>query len=131
MAGLVTNVGKTLIWNRTKGTGTEPLYVGWGTSTATQPFVAVGDTALGTAAPEARVAGTSTLVTTSTASDTYQVVATLQCSAARAITEVGLFDSAGTGTPPSGGTLFVHADFATINLSTGDSITFTIKTQLS
>jgi hypothetical protein len=131
VAGLVTNVGKALVWNRTKGTGTEPLYVGWGTSTAAQPFVAATDTALGTAAADARVAGTSSIVTTTTSSDTYQVVAQITAGGARAITEVGLWDSAGTGSPPSGGTLFVHADFATINLSSGDSITFTIKTQLT
>jgi hypothetical protein len=131
MAGLVTTKGKEIVWNRLKGTGTEPLYVGWGTSTASQPFVAVGDTNLGTAAPEARVAGTSSLVTTTATNDTYQVVAQVTASATRAITEVGLFDSAGAGSPPSGGNLFVHADYTAINLSSGDSITFTIKTQLT
>jgi hypothetical protein len=45
----------------------------------------------------------------------------------RAITEVGVFDAAGSGNPPSGGNLVIYGDFSVINLASGDSILFTIN----
>ncbi len=43
MANVLTNEGRAVITNRIKGGGTEPLYVGWGTSAGTS---AAADTAL-------------------------------------------------------------------------------------
>jgi hypothetical protein len=63
--------------------------------------------------------------TTTTTDDTYQVVGTLTAGGTLAITNAGLFDAV------SSGNLFVKGDFSTINLSTGDSIQFTFKTQFS
>ena len=122
MASVVTNGGKGVITGRIKGTGTEPNYVAWGTGAGT---AAITDAALFTAGSEARTAGTSTQVTTTTTNDTYQVVGNIVASGAKTITEVGLF------TDVSAGTLYMHADFTGIALASGDSITFTIKTQLT
>lgn len=117
---LIPDTGMAITTNRVKGAGTEPNYIAWGVGT-TAP--AVGNTALQTPSAEARTAGTSTQVTTNTTNDTYQVVGTIVCaSAAKAITEVGLFDAS------SSGNLFMRGTFSAINVSVGDGIQFTIKT---
>ena len=98
----------------------EPHHIGWGIGTTA---AAVGNTALETASAEARTAGTSSQLQTTTADDTYRVVGTIVCtSAPKAITEVGLFDSA------TAGVLFLRATFSAINVSVADSIEFTIST---
>ena len=118
---VVTNVGLGIVTNRLKGSGTEPNYLHWGTGGTA---AADTNTALQTPRAESRVAGTSTLQTTSTTNDTYQVVGTLTASGtAGAIVEAGLFDAS------TGGNLFLRATFDVINVSVGDSIQFTIKTQ--
>jgi hypothetical protein len=124
MATLLVNTGKAVVTNRIKNgaTGaTEPNYVAWGTGAGT---AALTDTTLFTETGT-RVAGTSTQVTTTTTNDTYQVVATQTAGGALAITNAGLFDAL------TSGNLFVKGDFTTINLTTGDSIQFTFKTQFS
>jgi hypothetical protein len=103
-------------------------YCGWGTGTTA---AAHGDTALQTPAimnPTNRVTGTQTQQTTNVSNDCYQVVATIATSGPLAITEFGIFDAAGSGSPPTGGNLFTHVVFDPINVtSSGDSIQFTIK----
>ena len=128
MASLLVNTGKAIVTNRIKGSGTEPLNLGWGTGAGTTGLT---DTDLFTAATEARVAGTSSQVTVTTTNDTYQVVGTITAGGAKTITNAGLFDGLGTGSPPSGANLFVKGDFTGIALSTNDSITFTIKCQFT
>ncbi|PKN97750.1 MAG: hypothetical protein CVU43_17005 [Chloroflexi bacterium HGW-Chloroflexi-5] len=96
-----------------------PGWVGWGTGT-TAPVV--GNTGLETPSAEARTVGTKTQQTTTTTSDTYQVVALITAASAQAITEVGVFDAL------TSGNLFLRATFSAINVSIGDTITFTIKT---
>lgn len=118
MATLVVNTGKAIVTNRIKGSGTEPVFVAWGTGAGT---AAATDTTLFTESAEARVSGTSTQVTTTTTNDSYQVVGTITASATRAITNAGLFDAS------TSGNLFLKGDFSTVNLSTGDSIQFTFK----
>jgi len=120
MSTVVTNAGKAIKMNRLKGIGTEPVYIGWGTGAGT---AAVGDTALFTEASEARVAGTSSIVTTTTANDTYQLVGTLTASAGKTITNAGNFDAAAAGN------LHIHGDFAGQALGAGDAIVFTFQDQ--
>lgn len=120
MANVLTNAGRAIIANRIKGSGTEPAYVAWGTGAGT---AAASDTTLFTESAEARVAGTSSIVTTTVTNDTYQVVGTITASATRAITNAGLLDAS------TSGNLFVKGDFSTVNLATGDAIQFTIKYQ--
>jgi len=121
MATLLVNGGKAIVTNRIKGAGTEPSYVAWGTGAGT---TAATDTTLFTETGT-RSAGTSTQQTTSVTNDTYQVVGTMTASGTLAITNAGLFDAS------TSGNLFVKGDFSTINLGTGDSVQFTIKTQFS
>jgi len=122
MATLLVNTGKAIVTNRIKGSGTEPLNIAWGTGAGT---TALTDTTLFTEATP-RAAGTSSQVTTTTTNDTYQVVGTVTAGTL-AITNAGLFDVI----TASSGNLFVKGDFSTINLSSGDSIQFTFKTQFS
>jgi hypothetical protein len=124
MATLLVNTGKAVVTNRVKNgaTGaTEPNYVAYGTGAGT---TALTDTTLFTETGT-RVAGTSTQQTTTTTSDTYQVIGTQTAGGTLAITNAGLFDAS------TSGNLFVKGDFTTINLSSGDSIQFTFKTQFS
>ena len=122
----VTDTGLSITTNRLKGSGTAPDYGGWGTGTTA---AANGDTGLETPRNEARVQGTATQQQTNTANDTHQVVVELTCAATvAAITEFGLFDGAGTGTPPTGANLFSRATFDVLNLSVGNKIEFTHKT---
>ena len=116
----VVDGGMGVITDRIKGVGiAEPKFLGWGIGTTT---AATPNTALETASAEARTDGTSTQQQTNTANDTYQVVGTITCtSAAKAITEVGLF------TASTAGTLFLRATFSAINVSVNDSIQFTVK----
>jgi hypothetical protein len=53
-----------------------------------------------------------------------------------AISTIAVSDVVTPGNPPgqtgiSGGSMFLHADFATINLNNGDSIQFTVKVQFT
>jgi hypothetical protein len=122
MATVLANSGKAIVTNRIKGSGTEPLFVAWGTGAGT---AAITDTTLFTESAEARVSGTSTQQTTTTTFDTYRVVGTITASATRAITNAGLFDAS------TSGNLFVKGDFSTINLASGDSIQFTFNTSFA
>lgn len=78
---------------------------------------------------ESRVAGTLSQATTTVANDTYQAVATLVAAESLSVTELGLFDAAGAGSPPTGGNLGWYAVFSTIGLAPLDSITFTAQVQ--
>ena len=119
MASVFTDAGKAVVTNRLKGAGTEPNYIAWGTGTGT---AAATDTTLFTEASESRVAGTSTQQTTTTTSDTYQVVGTLTVAGeGKTITNVGLFDAS------TGGNLVMKSDFTGIALNVGESIQFTQK----
>src|ERR1044072_1798083 len=122
----VVDGGLDIVTNRIKGSGTEPLNIGWGTAAGT---TARTDTTLfteklvdlSTSAGTDHTAGTSTRQTTNTTNDTYQVVGTRTATGAGPVTNAGLFDAA------SGGNLFLKGDFTGIGLASGDSIAFTIK----
>lgn len=121
MATVFTDAGKAITTNRLIGSGSDPKYlaIGTGAGTALAAGTALFDEV------ESRVSGSSSRVMTSVANDTYQVVGTVTATDAREVTNAGLFDAS------SDGNLFVHGDFAPINLSTDDSITFTIKVAYS
>lgn len=86
-----TYTGRSILFTRLKGSGTEPLNVGWGIGTQTGS--ANSDVQLFSPGSEARVAGASTLQKTTQLADTYQVIGTITCTAAKSITEAGLFDT--------------------------------------
>lgn len=105
-----------------------PKYLQWGTGSAAGAPANVVTT---TTTTEARTTGTASAVTSSVTNDTYQVTGTITALGARAITEIGVFDAAGTGSPPTGGNMDVYADFSVVNMASGDSIAFTVKVVFS
>jgi len=91
-AAVATYSGRSILWNRVKGSGTEPKNIQWGDSTVTAS--ANPDVNLFKPQSEARSAGTSTLTTTTQLADTYQVTGTVTCAVGvKTITEAGLFDA--------------------------------------
>lgn len=121
MATLLVNTGRAIITNRIKGSGTEPLFVGWGTGAGT---TGATDTTLFTETGT-RTTGTSTQQTTTTTNDSYQVVGTITAGGALTITNAGLLDAS------TSGNLFIKGDFTGVVLALGDAIQFTIKAQFS
>lgn len=119
MASVLTNAGKAIITALLLASNAK--YVGMGTGAGT---AAITDTTLFTEV-ETRTSGTQTQQTTTTTSDTYRVVGNVAATATRAITNAGVFDAS------SAGNLLVKGDFATINLASGDSITFTVNLQFT
>jgi hypothetical protein len=95
----VTTKGREAIANRLKATSptqVECLNVAWGqggVGTGSPYTATLNDVALFQEASEARVAGTSTFVTTTSTNDTYQVVGTITAAGAKTIAEAGLYDS--------------------------------------
>jgi len=100
------------------------FWLQWGTGSGAAKTATTVTT---TGTTEARSATANTQVTTTVTNDTLQLVATIAAAGSRAITEVGAFDAAGTGSPPTGGLMDIYGDFSVINLNTSDSIAFTVK----
>jgi len=131
MSSLIPNTGKAIISGcmfGTTPTQAEPRYMGWGTGAGAG---SASSTDVSTPASEARATGTSTQFTTTVTNDTHQVVATLTANANKTITNLGIFDAAGTGSPPSGGVLYAIFDGLSQALNSGDSIQFTARVQLT
>ncbi len=105
-----------------------PKYLQWGTGTGAAASASVVTT---TSTTESRTTGTASQVTVNQTSDTYQVAGTITALGTRALTELGVFDAAGSGNPPTGGLMDIYGDFSVINLSIGDSIAFTVKVTFS
>jgi hypothetical protein len=116
MADIFTDVGENWVADLFDGTVSPPAnyFIGWGTGAGT---AAKGDTTLFT---EETTDGRQSATESQPASNQNRFVATITASAARAITNAGLFDV----TDP-GGNLILKSDFATINLANTDSIEFT------
>lgn len=128
MTARVQNVGLAKVTAVLHAAATRPKYLQWGTGTGK----AATDTAVtGTSTAEARTNGTSSQATTTVTNDTYQVAGTITATDTRAITELGVYDAAGSGTPPTGGNMDLYGDFAAVNLASGDSIAFTFKTKFA
>jgi hypothetical protein len=104
------------------------FWLQWGTGTGAAASANVVTT---TSTTEARVSASMTQQTVTVTNDTLQATGTITAAGARAITEVGLFDAVGSGSPPTGGNMDYYGSFSVINLSTGDSIAFTVKATYS
>ena len=126
----LTNAGLANLTAAWAASGSLPKYLQWGTGSAAAKSANVVTT---TTTTEARTSGTVSVVTTSITGDTYQIVGTIAAAGARTITEVGVFDAAGSNSPPTGGNMDIYGDFggSSIALNAGDSITVTIKVQFS
>jgi hypothetical protein len=101
---VVTSKGYDITTGRMKGstpTQAEPLFVGWGTggvgtgSPYTAAATDVGPFGEGPVGDySSRVTGTSSIVTVTTANDTYQVIGTITASTSETIAEMFLADNA-------------------------------------
>ena len=93
-------------------------YGTWGTGAGT---AAKADEDMFTESAESRVSCTIT----EAAADKVQYVWQITATDARAITEAGIFSAS------TSGTLYFHASFSTINLSSGDKIEFTLQDEIT
>lgn len=100
----------------------------WGTGSAAAATANVVTT---TTTTESRVSATTAQGTTTVTNDKIVYTGTITAAGTRAITEVGVFDAVGSGSPPTGGNMDVYGDFSAINLASGDSIAFTINVTFS
>ena len=114
---LTVTTGRELIVDAIQAYLTTP-YIGWGTGT-TNPVA--GDADLETPASPVRVAATPS----QPVATTYQVVAEITAGGSLTISEAGLFASAGSGNPPTGGIMVSRSVFTGIPLNSGDKIAFT------
>lgn len=124
---LVTTVGKALAAGRLMGSGAPAAatYIAVGTGTTA---AAAGDTTLQTETATSglsRVAGTASLVTTTTTNDTAQLTTTFTVSGTVAVTESGVLNAS------SSGTLLCRQVFSAINVVSGDSLAVTWKVAMS
>lgn len=103
-------------------------YLQWGTGSGAAASANVVTT---TSTSEARTTASAAQGTTTVTNDKMVLTGTITAAGTRAITEVGVFDAAGTGSPPTGGNMDIYGDFSVINLATGDSIAFTVNTTFS
>jgi hypothetical protein len=121
-AVVLTNLGEEFVVDKlTETVQTKPEYVGWGTGAGT---AAKADTDLFTPAAEARVLTTTSKTGTGSTAK-YQAVGTITSASAQTITNAGLWTTAGTGSPPSGGTLIVKGDHTGVVLAINDQIQYT------
>lgn len=125
MASFVTDGGLGNLTAAWHAYSSRPRHLQWGEGSGQGATDNAIDSAGGTT--EARTEGTTTQQTTNTTNDTYRVVGTIVAAGTRAITEVGAYDAAGSGSPPTGGNMGIYGDFSAINLAMNDSITFTIN----
>jgi hypothetical protein len=119
-ATVATYSGRGIIWNRLKGSGTEPLNIGWG-NPASVTASASPNVNLFQPQTEARTAGVSSIVTTTSLGDTYRVIGTIVCATApKTITEAGLFDTTTlSGTSTLGASLTASATSMTLGANIG------------
>lgn len=122
---VVTNQGKAIVAARLKGTGSEPLYVGFGTGGASRTANAA-DTSSSITQSGSRVLGTSTIVTTTVTNDTHRVSATFTNSTGSSLTinEIMLFDASTSGNSS------VSAVTAGSVLNANDSLTAIISQKM-
>lgn len=89
---VATYPGRGIIWQRMKSAGAEAKNIQWGTTGITGS--ASQNVNLFGPQTEVRTAGTSSIVTTTSLGDTYQVTGTIVCAVgAKTIAEAGLFDA--------------------------------------
>lgn len=103
-------------------------YLQWGTGTGA---ARTATTLTTTGTTEARTLATTSQVTVTQTNDTLQLVGTIVAIGTPTIEQVGAWDAAGTGGPPTGGNMDLYGDFTGIGLAAGDSIAFTIKLTFS
>jgi hypothetical protein len=125
---VVVSKGYDIVTGRMKGstpTQAEPLFMGWGTGGAASAYTAaVSDIGPFFEGPtgdySTRITGTSSIVTVTTANDTYQVTGTITASTAETIAEMFLSDSstkAPSTTVASGSTVIGSTSATGLNVA--------------
>lgn len=127
-AAFIVNVGKAITAGRHVGatpSQAEPKFLQWGTGTST---ALVSDTGLQSTATttEARTTGTISAVAGAQGNSKVQVTGTITAAGARTIAEVAVFDTVGSGSPPTGGVCWIHASHGSTVLASGESIAYTV-----
>lgn len=125
-ATVLNDAGRTITTGLLSGASSlKPNYLGVGSGGAVRTPVH-GDSALTTelTTGSTRASGALTQVTTTTASDTIQVVGNVTASGSWVVNEAALFDAV------TAGNMFMETTFANIALSSGDSIQCTLKLQV-
>ncbi len=105
---------------RLKGQGGEPKWIAWGTGAGVHTRTR---TALFTEASEARVEGTTSVLTITRTDDTYQISGVMTADGSKSITNAGVFDADEDGNP------FVLSDFSAYPVENGNQIAFVWKIQ--
>lgn len=128
-ATVVTNKMKAMFCDRMKASPSTytnpPKYIAMGVgATGAARTALITDTALSSEV-ETRTSGSESTVTTTTTGDTYQITGVVTATATRAV------DEAMTNDASASGNIGVSATFPVISLASGDSISFTIKAQLT
>lgn len=100
----------------------------WGTGSAAAATANVVTT---TTTTEARAAVAAVQGLTTVANDKMVLTGTLTAAGTRLVTEIGVFDAVGAGSPPVGGNMDLYADFGVVTLAAGDSIAFTVNVTFS
>jgi hypothetical protein len=105
-----------------------PWWLQWGTGSASAK---TANTVTTTGTTEARVAATVVQGAKVASNDTIVFGGLITALTAVSISEIGVFDSAGSGSPPTGGTMDCYADFSVMNLNQGDSLNYAIRLTFS
>jgi hypothetical protein len=123
MPEYITNKGLEIIANRLKGTGTEPVYLAWGTgSTVADPSA----TDLDTEASEARLACVSSIDSELSSNDTYRLAGAMVADGSKTIKEWGIFDAA-----VAGNLLLIGSSSAGYTMTIGQLIAFVFRIRFS
>lgn len=122
-AAVNTASGKTILWKRMKGQGTEANNIGWGDAVSPVTGSANSNVNMFKPQTEARTVGSSSLGTSAQLGDIYIVIGTITCTnAGKTITEAGLFDTT-TASPLTTVAVSMTAAQTTISIGTATGIT--------
>jgi hypothetical protein len=125
MASLLTNLGLANVIAGWHAYASRAKFLQWGEGSG-QGVTSTNIAAAGNTT-EARTDSTTSVQTVNTTGDTLRFVGAITAAGTRVITEISGWDAAGSGSPPTGDNMGWYADFAAINLESGDSITFTVN----
>ena len=120
---VITNKGLGIIASRIKGTGSEPVYLAWGSGSGT---AAATDEALFTEESESRTTMVSEIISVSTANDAYKLTGAIVAGGSKTITNWGVFDA------PTGGNLLLHESIDPgVPFETGQLGSFYFRVQIT
>jgi hypothetical protein len=114
LVSLVTNAGLGEVVDAL--VASQIKWIGWGGGSGQT----VSDTDLDAALPENRTSGAVTVATTNTTDDTYRVAGAIAATAARTVSEVGVFSAS------TGASLVFYGSFNPISLNINEVVNFIV-----